>query len=559
MESTTITMKGARTGIAAIALLLLLLAAALSACGSGEDALEVMNQVQVTQEAAGAAGAAGGSFAAATAVPAAPRQPQSTTAPAAAAPAPGSPGPATSKVQASLAAQNRIIVHTGDMLLVVDDVAGAVERVIDLAREYGGWVVSADRSSRHSGLVSIRVPAQSLPEVMQRLESLALDVKSRSLSSQDVTDEYVDSQSRLTSLRQTQEVLLELLARADEVEDALKVQQEITQLQLRIEELQGRINFLQETAAYSLLNVTLELSTVSMPVDVGPDGAFRVGQAIRFRATFQPPGGIEQFSFVWDFGDGSIVTGNSSAPKSDAPGSRVTSSVSHDYAEEGDYIAKITLNGAGEAGLAEGSDALVASVTQVPVIETFAGDDRVADEGDDVEYRGSFTRPEGLWDFQFRWDFGDGTPTATGNPDEGATRSQVVHSYADHRPQPYIATFTVSAMSDAGRVSGSDSFHVQVNESVGFAVGNWDLGGTGKTAVRALSAVGRGLLTAIIWLGVFSPVWLIIGGILVYTRRRRARNPGDPRPSFPGLRREHSASQTDAQELDQSLDPTVRE
>ena len=72
---------------------------------------------------------------------------------------------------------------------------------------------------------------------------------------------------------------------------------------------------------------------------------------------------------------------------------------------------------------------MVASVTVVPFIEAFAGDNRVAEEGDEVEYRGSFTRPEGLRDFQFRWDFGDGTPTVTGNPDEGATRVEAVHSY----------------------------------------------------------------------------------------------------------------------------------
>ena len=427
------------------------------------------------------------------------------------------------KVQASPATQNRIIVHTGNMLLVVDDVAGSVDRITVMAREFGGWVVNSDRSSRHRGFVAIRVPAESLTGVMDRLEGTAIDVKARSLTSEDVTDEYVDSQSRLVSLRETERVLLELLGRADDVEDALKVQQGITQLQVQIEELQGRINFLEETAAYSLLMVSLELSTHSMPVDVGPDDAIRVGEIVRFRATFRPPAGVENFTFQWDFGDGNGAAGSGSAPKADDPGSRVTSSVNHVYGEEGDYVARITINGEGDAGLAEGTDALVASVTVVPFIEAFAGDNRVAEEGDEVEYRGSFTRPEGLWDFQFRWDFGDGTPTVTGNPDEGATRVEAVHSYTDHRPRPYAVTFTVSAMSDAGRVSASDSFGVEVKESRGFVVGGWDFGATGKAAVRALSAVGRALVIVLIWVGIFSPVWLIIGGILFFVARRRRR------------------------------------
>ena len=512
-----------RIGVPVIGILFLLglLIAGILGCGGWEE-----SQDATTESYDPAATAAPAAAAAPTAAPAATFAPAPTAAPAAAEMADETRAAVTSavsKVQPSPATRDRVIVHTGNMILVVDDVAGSVDRITGMAREFGGWVVNSDRSSRHRGFVAIRVPAESLTGVMDRLEGTAIDVKARSLTSEDVTDEYVDSQSRLVSLRETERVLLELLGRADDVEDALKVQQEITQLQVQIEELQGRINFLEETAAYSLLMVSLELSTHSMPVDVGPDDAIREGEIVRFRATFRPPAGIENFTFQWDFGDGNGAAGSGSAPKADDPGSRVTSSVNHVYGEEGDYVARITINGEGDAGLAEGTDALVASVTVVPFIEAFAGDNRVAEEGDEVEYRGSFTRPEGLWDFQFRWDFGDGTSTVTGNPDEGATRVEAVHSYTDHRPRPYAVTFTVSAMSDAGRVSASDAFGVEVKESKGIVVGGWDFGATGKAAVRALSAVGRALVIVLIWVGIFSPVWLIIGGILVFMARRRRR------------------------------------
>ena len=512
-----------RIGVPVIGILFLLglLIAGILGCGGWEE-----SQDATTESYDPAATAAPAAAAAPTAAPAATFAPAPTAAPAPAEMADETRAAVTSavsKVQPSPATRNRVIVHTGNMLLVVDDVAGSVDRITGMAREFGGWIVNSDRSSRHRGFVAIRVPAESLTGVMDRLEGTAIDVKARSLTSKDVTDEYVDSQSRLVSLRETERVLLELLGRADDVEDALKVQQEITELQVQIEELQGRINFLEETAAYSLLMVSLELSTHSMPVDVGPDDAIRVGEIVRFRATFRPPAGVENFTFQWDFGDGNGASGSGSAPKADDPGSRVTSSVNHVYGEEGDYVARITINGEGDAGLAEGTDALVASATVVPFIEAFAGDNRVAEEGDEVEYRGSFTRPDGLWDFQFRWDFGDGTPTVTGNPDEGATRVDAVHSYTDHRPRPYGVTFTVSAMSDAGRVTASDSFGVEVKESKGIVVGGWDFGATGKAAVRALSGVGRALVIVLIWVGIFSPVWLIIGGILVFMARRRRR------------------------------------
>ena len=439
----------------------------------------------------------------------------------------------SSRIKTSVATQNRIIVHTADAVIVVKDIAGAIDQVDELAQEFGGWVVSSDRSSRHSGSIAIRVPAPSLNQVIKRLEQMAIDVESMALSSQDVTDEYVDSQSRLTSLRATEAVLLNLLNQAAKVEDALKVQSEITQVQLRIEEMQGRIKFLEQTSAFSLVNVNLKLSTLDMPVDAGGDSAFKVGQAARFRATFNPPAGMEDFSFTWDFGDGATASGTGTAWTTNV-GERVTGSVNHVYEEEGDYIVEVTITGIGDAGLAEGSDSLTATVTRVPDIEVFAGERRVVEEREEVEYTASFTRPDELWDYEYRWGFGDGSTTIIGTPEAGVTRMSAIHEYADHRPLPYTVKFTVTAMSDAGKVSGFGTTDVRVTESKGYIIGGWDAGETGKSAIRALSVVVMGVATLIIWLGVFLPVWLgiVVVVILLIALRRRFSGGNIPLPGF---------------------------
>ena len=87
--------------------------------------------------------------------------------------------------------------------MVVDDVALTVSEIGDVAADLGGWVVSSDWTSRHSGAIAIRVPARSLSVALGLLEDLSIEVRSQELTSQDVTDEYVDSQSRLASLRAT--------------------------------------------------------------------------------------------------------------------------------------------------------------------------------------------------------------------------------------------------------------------------------------------------------------------------------------------------------------------
>ncbi len=445
-------------------------------------------------------------------------QPQPTPAPqAASAASPQSADsmlPSFDEVQASVAAQNRIIVRTVGIGLIVDSVASSVDGIGEVAQQLGGWTVSSDRSAIHQGSVSVRVPAQQLDEAVRRIRALGIRVDWESSTSQDVTDEYVDSNSRLRSLRATEEALLNLLNKAEDVEDALEVQRELTDLQAEIESLEGRIKFLEQTAAFSLINVTLTLAPQPMAVDAGRDQTFSAGQPARFRATFTPPQGIDTYSFMWDFGDGSQAEGSGTAPTT-VPGQRVTATVTHFFEDDTDspYIVQLELTGTGPAGLVEGTDTLIATVTRIPTIEVFAGESRFVEEGEEVEYSGSFTRGDGLWDLQYRWDFSDGTPTVTGIPEEGDTRAVAFHTFENYRPDPYQVTLTVTAQSEAGEVRGSGSFSVFVTESQGLVVGNWDLLESAKWAIRALSGVALAVVNVVIWVVVFSPVWLGIGAL----------------------------------------------
>ena len=450
--------------------------------------------------------------------------------------------PSLEEAQSRVAAQERIIVRTVHMSLIAADVSQAIDRVTQLAQELGGWMVTTDRGSRHHGFVSIRVPAQRLDEAVKRVRGLATEVVSESSTSQDVTDEYVDSQSHLKTLRATEESILQLLQKAVTVEEALEVQRDLVEIQAEIETILGRIKFLEQTSAFSKINVELSLAPVEMTVDAGQDRTFSVGQAARFRAHFVPPEGIEDFLFTWDFGDGTErVTGAGTAPTTE-PGQRVTATVNHVYHDDLDspYIVQLEINGSGPGGLVEGSDTLIATVTEVPSLSVFAGEGRMVEEGQEEEYTGSFTRPEGLWDLQYRWTFGDGSAPVTGVPEEGVTKATASHTYLDHRPEPYVVTLTVEAQSDAGPVEGSSSFPVRVREARGLIIAGWSAGDTARTAVRALSGVIQAVGTLIIWAAIFIPVWLVLGaaiyGVIRLRRHWRQRNRslgGRPDPTEP--------------------------
>ncbi len=458
----------------------------------------------------------------------------------------GGDGAADRMVSTAAIAQSRVIVHTATMSLVVQDVARATGEIRAIAARLGGWIVSSDQIARHSGSIAIRVPAPSLNRAFSELESVASEVESLQVSSRDVTEEFVDSESRLNSLRATQARLLSFLDKAEDVEDALLVQEELSELQLQIESIQGRLNYLREVAAFSLIEVDLKLAAVTIDVDAGPDSSYRVGQAVRFRASFDAPADITDFSFVWDFGDGTSAKGKGSVVTPE--GNRITATVNHTYHDDLDspFIVTVQLVGTGDGGRAEGTDSLLVDVSRVPAIDVFAGDPRTVEEGDSTRYAATFTRPSELWDYEYQWDWGDGSASTIGNPEEGVTRVEVSHRFSDHRPRPYEVTFTVSAMSDAGRVSGSQTFTVTVTEGEDLVVGGWNLDSTARGAVYALSAVGRAVLTVLIWVGIFVLPIAVVVLIVAYPVRRgwphvsalftRTFSSSGPRPPRPRFR-----------------------
>ena len=99
--------------------------------------------------------------------------------------------------------------------------------------------------------------------MLDELRGLGEKVTADTVSGQDVTEEYVDLQSRERNLRATEESLLGLYNKAGSVEEALSIQRELTNVRGEIELVQGRIKYLDQHTAYS--QITLDIQPVTSP------------------------------------------------------------------------------------------------------------------------------------------------------------------------------------------------------------------------------------------------------------------------------------------------------
>jgi hypothetical protein len=296
---------------------------------------------------------------------------------------------------------DRMIIRSGNMVLVVEDVPSAIEYIADMANTYGGFVVSSNSyedRDRMMGNIAIRVAVENFDDAIRALRMLAEEVRSESTSGTDVTEEYVDLEAQLRNLEAAEAQLLELLEKETRnVSDILEVQRELVKTRDQIERTRGRMQYLEQSAALSQIQVNLEQSKLTVEFIASTRNA-KEGQDIRFEAIIG--GGFSPYSYEWDFGDDATST-------EDYP--------LHAYNADGKYTVSL----------------------------------KVTD-------------------------------------DRGNTESYQRDDYIN-------------------------------------VIAGWKASNTATSAWNGLSGFGRFIINLIIWLGIFSPVWIVIGVILYFTWWRKRK------------------------------------
>jgi len=156
--------------------------------------------------------------------------------------------------------EGRKIVKTGSMTLEVEDIAETIDQVAEITAELNGYVVSSykyDYEQRVEGRITIRVPFEEFDQAFVRLRQLATDVPYETTTAKDVTEEYVDLEAQLSNLLATEVQYLALLEKAENVEDMLMVQRELSNVRRQIEQIEGRMQYLERTSETALIDVTL--------------------------------------------------------------------------------------------------------------------------------------------------------------------------------------------------------------------------------------------------------------------------------------------------------------
>lgn len=174
----------------------------------------------------------------------------------------------------------RTVIRNGQLQLQVESVSATFDRVRLATEAAGGYIADSSISGRdqfQSAWLTIRIPADRFAQVVTELQGLAVEVDGFSTNSQDVTEEYADLQATIRNLKAVESQYLELLGRAQDIGEVLQVQDRLNQVRLQIDQVQGRINLLDQLT--SLATLTVYLTPVSDVVDTEPSDS--IGDSVR--------------------------------------------------------------------------------------------------------------------------------------------------------------------------------------------------------------------------------------------------------------------------------------
>lgn len=160
----------------------------------------------------------------------------------------------------SLSPSDQKIIRTADISLEVTDVQQTLEEISRITKSADGLVqsssVSAGQNDQYSGTVTIRIPFEKFDEVLNNVKGIG-KLTSSSVSSQDVTEEYIDLTAQKTALENQLAQYNRIMTQTVNVSEILGVQREIERVQVELDRIVGRMKYMDSRISFSTLTIRL--------------------------------------------------------------------------------------------------------------------------------------------------------------------------------------------------------------------------------------------------------------------------------------------------------------
>jgi hypothetical protein len=160
------------------------------------------------------------------------------------------------------------IIKTADVRFGVSDYKKSRANIDVQIKKYKGFVSQENETNSSMSIgnqIIIRVPAQNFDSLLNALEGEAKQFESKSISLNDVTEEFIDIEKRLENKKKVEAQYLEILKKAYTVSDILEVNEHVRVIREEIDSSEGRLKYLRNQVVLSTITLYVhqDFDTVS--------------------------------------------------------------------------------------------------------------------------------------------------------------------------------------------------------------------------------------------------------------------------------------------------------
>ncbi len=159
--------------------------------------------------------------------------------------------------------EKKKIIKDGSISIKTKDIEACKKRVVTQVKMLGGYVDTENLDNNNEQIsyyLRVRIPATRFEAMLSGLEKGNDEVKSKNIQARDVTEEYVDIESRLATKQIYLKRYKELLTKASTVRDILAIEEQIRVIQEEIDSRLGRLKYIDDQVAFSTLDINLYMS-----------------------------------------------------------------------------------------------------------------------------------------------------------------------------------------------------------------------------------------------------------------------------------------------------------
>lgn len=150
------------------------------------------------------------------------------------------------------------IIRNADLRFETGDMDATTKTIQDAVKKYGAQLQHDTEGKDDYSInrtLTVRIPAQKFDAFINDISKGVAYFERKEISSQDVTEQYVDTEARIKAKKVLEARYLELISKAKKVSEILEIERELSSIREEIEAKEGQLRYMQNRVALSTINI----------------------------------------------------------------------------------------------------------------------------------------------------------------------------------------------------------------------------------------------------------------------------------------------------------------